>query len=104
MANGLGIPSIQEANISPRPLKIYHDVASRGALTVRVQCALITDAGKPDSQVNEFIALREKYTVGDMLRASAAKVFEDGGMEGHTAALLEPTTDRRGFTSEARWH
>jgi len=103
MANGLGITSIQEAYITERPLKIYHDVASRGALTVRVQCALITDAGKPDSQVDEFIALREKYTVGDMLRASSAKVFEDGGMEGHTAALLEPYTDRPGFSAEVYW-
>src|SRR5262249_17608539 len=103
MANGLGIPSIQEAYITPRALKVYHDVASRGALTVRVQCALITDVGKPDSQVDEFIALREKYTVGDMLRASSAKVFEDGGMEGHTAALLEPYTARAGFSGEVYW-
>ena len=103
MANGLGITSIQEAYITPRALKIYHDVASRGALTVRVQCALITDAGKPDSQVDEFIALREKYAVGDMLRASSAKLFEDGGMEGHTAALLEPYTDRPGYSGEVYW-
>jgi predicted amidohydrolase YtcJ len=103
MANGLGITSIQEANITPRALKIYHNIASRGALTVRVQCALITDAGTPDSQVDEFIALREKYTVGDMLRASSAKVFEDGGIEGHTAALLEPYTDRPGFSGEVYW-
>src|SRR4029453_12567246 len=56
-----------------------------------------------DWRVNDFIALREKYTVGGMLRASSAKVFEDGGMEGHTAALLEPYTDRPGFSGEAYW-
>lgn len=102
-ANSLGITSIQEAYISPRALKIYHQVASRGELTVRVQCAFITDAGKPDSQVDEFIELRRKYTVGDMLRASSAKFFADGGMEGHTAALLSPYTDRSDDAGEVYW-
>lgn len=102
-ANGLGITSIQDAYIIPRTLKIYHALASRGELTVRVQCALYADAGKPDSQVDEFIAFRKKYTVGDMLRVSSVKFFADGGMEGHTAALIEPYTDRPHFHGEVYW-
>lgn len=38
-----------------------------------------------------------------MLRASSAKVFEDGGFEGHTAALLAPYSDRPGFSGEVYW-
>ncbi|HAB15217.1 MAG TPA: amidohydrolase [Verrucomicrobiota bacterium] len=102
-ANGLGITSIQEALISPRALKVYHTLATRGELTLKVQCALATDAAKPDSQVDDFIALREQYTVGDRLRASSAKIFEDGGIEGHTAALLEPYVDRPGDSGEVYW-
>jgi len=102
-ANRLGITSIQEAYIVPRALKIYYNVAKRGDLTLRVQCALVADAGKPDAQVDEFIALRKENTVGDMLRASSVKFFADGGMEGHTAALLQPYTDRPDDSGEVYW-
>jgi predicted amidohydrolase YtcJ len=102
-ANSLGITSIQDAYIIPRTLKIYHALASRGELTVRVQCALYADAGKPDTQVDEFIAYRKNYTVGDMLRVGSVKFFADGGMEGHTAALLEPYTDRPQDRGEVYW-
>ncbi|HET6407225.1 MAG TPA: amidohydrolase [Chthoniobacteraceae bacterium] len=102
-ANSLGITSIQDAYIIPRTLKIYHALANRGELTVRVQCALYADAGKSDSQVEEFIAFREKYTVGDMLRVSSVKFFADGGMEGHTAALIEAYTDRPHDHGEVYW-
>lgn len=102
-ANSLGITSIQEAWILPRALNIYHTLATRGELTLKVQCALVADAGKPDSQVDEFIALREKSTVGDRLRASSVKFFADGGMEGHTAALLDPYCDRSGDLGEVYW-
>jgi predicted amidohydrolase YtcJ len=87
----------------PRALKIYHELARKGELTVKVQCALVADVGRPDSQVEEFIALREKYTVGDRLRASSVKFFADGGMEGHTAALLHAYTDRPEFSGEVYW-
>lgn len=91
-ANSLGITSIQEALITPRMLEVYHKMAEAKQLNLKVVAALATDPGKPDSQVEELVALRNKYAA-DRLVPSSAKIFEDGCIEYHTAAMLTPYSD-----------
>src|SRR5215813_13460950 len=73
--HSLGITMVQDANVSPRMLKIYHRAASSGQLTMKVVAAQATDPGKPASQANDLARLRDRYSVG-RLSASAATIAE----------------------------
>ena len=92
MLHSAGITAIQDANVNPRLLEAYYDAARSGALTMKVVAAQATDPRKPVSQVDDLIALRERFTYG-RLTASTAKIFLDGVLEARTAALLEPYDD-----------
>lgn len=104
LLHSLGITLIQDANVTPRLLEAYSDAARSGALTMKVVAAQATDPRKPASQVDELVALRDRFTYG-RLSASTAKIFLDGVLEARTAALLEPYDeseaggDDRGFTN-----
>jgi predicted amidohydrolase YtcJ len=87
--HSLGITMVQDANVNPRMLEIYHYAASTGLLTMKVVAAQITNPGKPASQADELAEQRDRYSVG-RFSASAAKVFVDGVLESRTAALLAP--------------
>jgi predicted amidohydrolase YtcJ len=53
------------------------------------------DTGRGVPEAERLTALRRRYA-GTRLKATAAKIFADGVMEPHTAALLEPYVDRPG--------
>ena len=96
--HSLGITMLQDANVNPSMVEIYHKAASTGQLTMKVVAAQIADPGKPASQADELAQRRDRYSVG-RFSASAAKVFVDGVLESQTAALLAPYvgTDQRGI-------
>jgi predicted amidohydrolase YtcJ len=96
--HSLGITMLQDANVNPRMVEIYHKAASTGQLTMKVVAAQITDPGKPASQADQLAQQRDRYSVG-RFSASAAKVFVDGVLESKTAALLAPYvgTDQSGI-------
>ena len=93
MANRFGITSLQEASASERILKAYAELDRRGELTARVITAQYVDPKQGVAQVAILAAKRTKYQ-GQRLRATAAKIFADGVIESHTAALLESYLDR----------
>lgn len=92
-ANRFGITSVQEAAVSEKDLQAYAALDSAGELTVRTVAAMRFDPAKDVSQVEQFVEWRTKYQ-GRRLRASAVKIFEDGVIESHTAALLKPYLGR----------
>jgi predicted amidohydrolase YtcJ len=95
LANRLGIASIIEASASPKILDAYAALDRSGELSVRVLASLYVDTDKGTSEVERLVKLRDAYH-GARLRSTAAKIFADGVMEPHTAALLEPYLDRAG--------
>ncbi|MEN6561306.1 MAG: amidohydrolase [Acidobacteriota bacterium] len=95
MANRFGIASIVEASAGPELLDAYAALDRGGELSVRVLASLYVDTGKGVSEVRRLAGLRRSYA-GRRLKATAAKIFADGVMEPHTAALLEPYVDRPG--------
>lgn len=101
-ANSLGITSIQDAYVAPRALETYSRIAKRNALTVKIVAALGTDPTKPDSQFEELAVQRKEFSAG-RLRATAVKIFADGGLEARTAALLEPYTDEPSQSGDLNW-
>jgi len=102
MAASFGVTTLHEANASERMLRVYVAAERDGALTARVIVALRTDPAKGADQVGALIAMRESGS-GMLVRPVAAKLFLDGVIEGGTAALLEPYTDRPDFRGELRW-
>jgi hypothetical protein len=95
LANRYGITSIIEADADGKILEAYAEMDRRGALTARVLASIDVDPDKGPDQIDDLIKTRERYR-SSHLRATAAKVFEDGVIESHTAALLEPYVDRPG--------
>jgi hypothetical protein len=89
MANRFGITTLMEANASEEILKAYAELDRRGELTARVVAAMATDPGRGVAQIPALVAMRSKYE-SRHLRATAVKLFADGVIESHTAALLEP--------------
>ena len=95
LANGAGITSIIEARADDSILEAYRTLDRAGELTVRVLASLQVDPPKGVGQVDGLVRKREAFA-GRRLRAAAAKIFVDGVIETHTAALLEPYIDRPG--------
>lgn len=97
LANGFGITSIQEANASEELLRAYRDYDRSGRLSARVVAAIHVDPSRGVSQMPDLMRLRRTYR-SPRLRADAAKIFADGVIEAHTAALLSPYADRPGYS------
>ncbi len=95
LANRFGITSIIEASADDPILDAYSALDRNGELTVRVLASIYVDPGKGPAQVEELVRKRERYR-GRILKATASKIFADGVIESHTAALLEPYLDRPG--------
>jgi predicted amidohydrolase YtcJ len=95
MANRFGIVSIIEARADGDILEAYAALDRAGELSVRVLASLQVDTGRGVSEARRLAALRARYA-GTRLKATTAKIFADGVIEPHTAALLEPYVDLPG--------
>ena len=94
-ANRRGITSAVNASGSLREMALYRELHERGELTVRMTCALAEVVGVKHHPMPAELAVveeaRHRYT-GDWVRAGVVKLFVDGVMESHSAALLAPYT------------
>jgi predicted amidohydrolase YtcJ len=95
LANRAGIVSIIEARADDKILEAYRALDRTGELTVQALVSLQVEPGKGVGQVDGLVRQRGQ-SAGRRLRATAAKIFVDGVIESHTAALLEPYVDRPG--------
>ena len=93
MTRRLGITSIIEANAREDLLDAYAALDRSGEMELRVLASLHVDTDRGPAEVARLRALREKYH-GARLKSTTAKIFADGVVESHTAALLEPYLDR----------
>jgi predicted amidohydrolase YtcJ len=92
MANRYGIVSILDANVDSAMLDAYRAADAAGELSVRVVAA---QRVTPDAGIAQIEAMRNARDAihSRNLRADAAKIFLDGEISLHTAALLEPYSD-----------
>jgi len=89
MLNGYGITAIQDAIVDEEALATYKAMEDRGGLSLHVVGAIWWDRDRGMEQVPEIIALRDKYSHGE-IDAGTVKIMQDGVMENYTAAMLEP--------------
>ncbi|MEP7064750.1 MAG: amidohydrolase [Gemmatimonadota bacterium] len=92
LANSLGIVGLQEASADSEILVAYKTLDERGTLNARVVASIYVDPPAGVLQIARMVRLRSQFD-GKRLRVRGAKIFADGVLEAHTAALLEPYVD-----------
>lgn len=102
-AHRRGVTSVQTASGTAEELEIYDELRKTRALDLRVYAAL---SGKPElttQELDAFDALRKKYADDPVFKAGAVKLMADGVIESHTAAMLEPYSNRTNASGEPRY-
>jgi predicted amidohydrolase YtcJ len=101
----LGIAWVQDAWVEPAEVEAYLEASTRGLLSTRVNLAVRADPVRWRDQVPEFVESRRRVEeLGDpLLTAATVKVFVDGVIENHTAAMLADYTDTPGDRGLPNW-
>jgi len=103
MASSLGITTLHEASAGEAYAEAWARAEREGKLHARAIVSLTVDTDRGVDQVPELVARRDRH-MGSLARPVAAKIFVDGVIEGQTAALLEPYTDRPAWRGELNLH
>jgi hypothetical protein len=93
-ASRLGVTSVHEAGTDAGDLELFDEVEKAGGLQVRVYAALDVTEKMTESDADAFGALRAKYASNPRIKVGAIKIFEDGVIEAHTAAMLAPYANK----------
>ncbi len=93
--HGLGITTVQEARLAEAHVRAYRQLAERELLTLKVEGNLHWTPEGGEDQLDRLLELRALGCHG-RLRLRGAKLFQDGVVENHTAAMLEPYLDAHG--------
>jgi predicted amidohydrolase YtcJ len=98
-ASHAGITTVIDPQSYLEDLPVYERLMKDGDLPSRLQVALFHRRGTTQATLNKFDEARKKYN-DDRLRVSAVKLYIDDVIEPHTAAMLEPYSDRPGTRGE----
>ena len=98
-----GIPRLEEGTGYPDDdaFDLFEELARRGELRLRVYAAMSVHQSTTEEELNRFSEMKSRYR-GPWLKAGAVKLFMDGVIESHTAAMLEPyanAPEERGATN-----
>ncbi len=88
-----GITTVIDPQSYLEDLPVYEKLRTQGDLPSRLQVALFHRRGTTEATLKKFEEARKKYN-DDWLRVAAVKLYIDDVIEPHTAAMLEPYTDR----------
>ncbi len=102
-AHRLGITSVQDAGGAAGDLELFEVLRKRNELSLRVYQALKADVTLTDAGLKQLEQVRTRFADDPVLKAGAIKLFVDGGIESHTAAMLAPYTNRPSIKGEARF-
>lgn len=88
----LGVTWVQDAWVEPNDIEVYLSAATRGALSTRINLALLADPRQMPGSLADLLDARERVArLGHpLLTANSVKFFVDGVVENETGALLEP--------------
>jgi predicted amidohydrolase YtcJ len=91
VALALGVTSMQEAGADEEMLDLLETLRARGELEPRIYLALAGQPKMTERDVDAFDALKARFPKLDI---GAVKLFADGVIESHTAAMLEPYSNQ----------
>ena len=89
-----GVTSVQNAGGSPDDLELYNTLRKRGELKLRIYQALSAEASLTEADLDRLDEVRKRFADDPLLKTGAIKLMADGVIESHTAAMLEPYTNR----------
>ncbi len=89
-AQSLGVTSVQNAGMDPDEFELYAELERSGELGLRMYAALSAPPGFSDEDANRYEELLKRHPDTPLLKTGAIKMFADGVIESHTAAMLEP--------------
>jgi predicted amidohydrolase YtcJ len=98
----LGITSMQNASGDEETISLFAEFAKAGKLTVRTAIAPSVGPLTDPATLRDWAAKRAEFP-GPGLRVAAIKLMLDGVIESHTAAMLEPYSNKPGETGKAAW-
>ncbi|MCX6550221.1 MAG: amidohydrolase [Acidobacteria bacterium] len=93
-ASRFGITSVHEAGTDAEGLEQFDEVRRAGDLKVRIYAALDVTEKMTEADADRFGALRQAYAANPLLNVGAVKIFADGVIEAHTAAMLAPYSNK----------
>jgi predicted amidohydrolase YtcJ len=102
-AHRYGVTSVQNAGGSPDDLALYDQLRKQNDLTVRVYQAFTADASVSEADLDRLEQVRKQYADDPLLKSGGIKLILDGVIESHTAAMLEPYTNRPAVKGEPRF-
>lgn len=88
--------AVGASELGPDSLGDYLALDARGELTARVIACQWWDRDRGLDQLEELVARRERAAASRRVRAGVVKIMQDGVIENHTGALLEPYADGSG--------
>jgi predicted amidohydrolase YtcJ len=102
-AHRVGITSVQDAGGTAADLELFDRLRKRGELSLRIYQALRADATLTEAGLAELDAVRTRFADDPLLKTGAIKLIADGVIESHTAAMLEPYTNRATTKGDPRF-
>ena len=93
-AQSLGVTSVQNAGMDPDEFELYAELERRGELGVRMYAALSAPPGFSEEDAARYEEVLKQHPGTPLLKTGAIKMFADGVIESHTAAMLEPYANK----------
>ena len=94
-AHRFGITSVQNASGEADEIDLWHQLRLANELQLRMYHALsVRSTGFTALDADHLDATREKYADDALLKTGAVKLVVDGVIESHTAAMLQPYSNR----------
>jgi predicted amidohydrolase YtcJ len=93
-AHRRGVTSIVDAGGTAEDLALYDELRRQRELDVRVYAAVSANATISATEINALDRARQQYPDDPLFKAGAVKLIADGAIETHTAAMLEPYSNR----------
>ena len=91
IAHQLGVTSVQEAGLGEEDIAILDSLRQEGQLPLRFSIALEARPGFTEQDADRLDQVRRKFS---QLKIGAVKFYADGVIESHTAAMLQPYSNR----------
>jgi predicted amidohydrolase YtcJ len=89
-----GITSVQNASGSAEEIELWGELRVKEELKLRMYHALSAGPDFNEAEADRFEQTRRKYGDDALLKTGVVKLMADGVIESHTAAMLEPYSNR----------
>jgi len=93
-AHRFGVTPVQNASGTPDEVALWNELLQGNSLKLRMYHSLSVRPGFTEADADAFDEVRRAHRDDPLLKAGAVKIVVDGVIETHTAAMLEPYSNR----------